>query len=254
VRRLRSLIRDPRVRRAEGVFVIEGPRLLGEALDRGTELEACYLAPRAERGFGPLVERLHTAGVRMESLKEGVLERIGDTVTPQPILAVARKPPAELEDLAGALPVVVAVEVQDPGNAGTIVRSAGAAGCAGVVFCGNSVDPFAPKVVRSTAGAILGVPIVEADDPVKVLDALGAQGRRRLSTVATGGEPYDRADLASPVALVVGNEARGLPPSVDRVVDAAVSIPLEAAAESLNVAMAATVLLFEASRQRRARP
>ncbi len=254
VRRLRSLIRDPRARRAEGSFVIEGPRLLGVALDRGTDLESFYLAPGAERGFGPLVERLQAAGVPAETLKEGVLERIGDTVTPQPILAVARIPDASIAGLAGPLPVVVAVEVRDPGNAGTIVRSAQASGAAGVVFCGNSVDPFAPKVVRSTAGAILGVPIVEADDPVNVLDALGAQGRRRLGAVPAGGASVDDVDLAGPVALVVGNETRGLPPELGLHLDGGVSIPTEPDAESLNVAMAATVLLFEAARQRRARP
>jgi TrmH family RNA methyltransferase len=253
VKRLRALIREPKARRAEGVFVIEGPRLLDAALDHGTPLESFYLAPGAERGFAPLVARLRAAGVPDEGLKEGVLERIGDTVTPQPVLAVARIPRSSLDDLAPDRPVVVAVGVQDPGNAGTIVRSAEAAGAAGVLFGGNSVDPFAPKVVRSTAGAIFGIPIVEADDPVNVLDALGARGRRRLGTVATGGIPVDEVDLTGPVALVVGNEAHGLPDAVTAALDATVSIPIEPAAESLNVAMAATVLLFEAARQRRVR-
>ena len=254
VKRLRALIRDPKARRADGVFVIEGPRLLDAALDHDAELESFYLAPGAERAFAPLVARLRAAGAPDAALKEGVLERIGDTVTPQPILAVARTPVVSLDDFARDRPVVVGVEVRDPGNAGTIIRSAEAAGAAGVVFCGNSVDPFAPKVVRSTAGAIFGIPIVEADDPVNVLDALGAQGRRRLGTVATGGTAIDAVDLAGPVTLVVGNEAHGLPDSVVPALDATVTIPIEPAAESLNVAMAATVLLFEAARQRRTRP
>jgi TrmH family RNA methyltransferase len=259
VKRLRALIRDPKARRAEGVFVIEGPRLLDAALEHHVSLESFYLAPGAERGFAPLAARLRASGAPEEGLKEGVLERIGDTVTPQPILAVARIPIASLDDLsasdaARARPVVVAVDVQDPGNAGTIVRSAEAAGAAGVVFSGNSVDPFAPKVVRSTAGAIFGIPIVEADDPVNVLDALGARGRRRLGTVAAGGAPIDDVDLTGPVALVVGNEAHGLPDAVLPALDATVTIPIELAAESLNVAMATTVLLFEAARQRREQP
>jgi TrmH family RNA methyltransferase len=254
VKRLRALIRDPKARRAEGVFVIEGPKLLDAALEHGAAFESFSLAPGAERAFAPLIGRLRAAGVPDDGLKEGVLERIGDTVTPQPVLAVVHIPAASIGDFARDRPVVVAVEVRDPGNAGTIVRSAEAAGAAGVVFCGNSVDPFAPKVVRSTAGAIFGIPIVEADDPVNVLDALGAQGRYRLGTVAAGGTTIDAVDLGTSVALVVGNEAHGLPDSVTPALDDTVTIPIAPGAESLNVAMAATVLLFEAARQRRARP
>ena len=208
--------------------------------------------------FAPLVARLRAAGAPDEGLKEGVLERIGDTVTPQPVLAVARIPVTSLGDLSrarrrGSVRSSSRSTCRTRATSGTIVRSAGAAGAAGVVFCGNSVDPFAPKVVRSTAGAIFGIPIVEADDPVNVLDALGARGRRRLGTVATGGRPIDDIDLTVPVALVVGNEAHGLPDAVAPALDATVTIPIEPAAESLNVAMATTVLLFEAARQRRGR-
>lgn len=252
-KRLRALIRDPRARRAEGAFVIEGPRLLEAAIDANAEIESFYLAPGADRAFSSLVARLYDTGATADTLKEGVLERIGDTVTPQPILAVARITRTSIDQLRADRPVVVAVELRDPGNAGTIIRSAEAAGAAGVVFCGNSVDPFAPKVVRSTAGAIFGIPIVEADDPVNVLDALGAQGRRRLGTVASGGPSVDGADLSGSVALVVGNEAHGLPADLTPALDGTVTIPIEPAAESLNVAMAATVLLFEAARQRRTR-
>lgn len=227
--------------------------MLEAAIDSHTELESFYLAPGADRAFSPLVARLHDTGAADEALKEGVLERIGDTVTPQPILAVARIKRVTLEELTNDRPVVVAVELRDPGNAGTIIRSAEAAGAAGVVFCGNSVDPYAPKVVRSTAGAIFRIPIVEADDPVNVLDALGAHGRRRLGSVVSGGTSIDATDLSGPVALVVGNEARGLPTELASVLDETVTIPIETTAESLNVAMAATTLLFEAARQRRAR-
>jgi TrmH family RNA methyltransferase len=140
------------------------------------------------------------------------------------------------------------VDVNDPGNLGTIIRSAEAAGADGVVVCGNSVDVQNPKVVRSSAGAIFGVPVMEADDPMEALTALRAQDRRCLATVPSGGTSYDEVDLATSCALVVGNEARGLGPLP---VDGQVSIPMMSASESLNVAMAATVLLFEAARQRR---
>ena len=228
--------------------------MLEAALDRGAELECAYVGPGADRAFAPLVDRLRALDVPIEVLKEGVLERIGDTVTPQPVLAVASMALADLDDLGAHGPVLVAVTVRDPGNAGTLLRSAEAAGMAGVVFCGNSVDPYAPKVVRSSGGAVFGIPVVEEDDPVKVLDALGRQGRRRLAAVATGGEHLERVDLTGSVAIVVGNEAAGLPPDLASHLDGNVTIPVDPPAESLNVGMAGTVLAFEAARQRRAAP
>lgn len=251
VRRLRELARDRRSRAAQGAFILEGPRVVAGALDRGAVLEAAYLAPGADRAFRPLCERLVAAGVRVEVLKEGVLERIGTAVTPQPVLAVAALRTTELERIGPADGLVlVAVGVSDPGNAGAMLRSAEAAGVAGVVFCGDSVDAHNPKTVRASAGAIFGVPVVEADDAVDVLDAVGAQGRRRVGAVAKGGEPYGLLDLTGRVALVVGNEAHGLPAGVTGRLDARVTIPMAASAESLNVAMAATVLCFESRRQR----
>lgn len=252
VRRLRDLIRDPRVRRDQGAFVVEGPRIVEAALDRGATFESAYVGPGADRAFRSLTDRLRTLGIPVDELKEGVLERIGDTVTPQPVLAVTAMTRVGLDALGRDGLVMVAVTVRDPGNAGTVLRSAEAAGCAGVVFCGNSVDPHAPKVVRSSGGAVFGIPVVEADDPVKVLDALGRHGRRRLAAAASGGEAFDRVDLTGPVAIVLGNETEGLPTQLDPHLDARVTIPIEPPAESLNVGMAGTVLAFEAVRQRRA--
>jgi TrmH family RNA methyltransferase len=248
---LRALLRDRKARAAEGAFVLEGPRVVAGALDRGVHLEAAYLGPGATRAFGPLVERLHEARTPVTELREGVLEKLGSTRTPQPVLAVARYETSTLEALTPRGVALVAVGVSDPGNLGTIVRSAEAAGVDGVVTCGNSVDVHNPKVVRSSAGAIFGVAVAEADDPVEVLEALAAQGRRRLGTGPTGGQPYDEADLASPCAVVLGNEARGLVPGALAGLDGFLTIPMAAGAESLNVAMAATVLCFEAQRQRR---
>src|SRR5439155_729885 len=136
------------------------------------------LGPGADRAFAPLVARLRDLDIPIDELKDGVLERIGDTVTPQPVLAVAAMPGTDLDDVRADGLVLVAVTVRDPGNAGTLLRSGEAAGAAGVLFCGNSVDPHAPKVVRSSGGAVVGIPVVEADDPAKVLDALAELERR----------------------------------------------------------------------------
>jgi RNA methyltransferase, TrmH family len=249
------LVRDARARREQGAFVLEGPRAVAAALDRGAVLETVYLAPGADRAFAPLLERIAAAGIRTEHLKEGVLERISATVTPQPVLAVASQIIQPLDALADDGMLLVLVSVQDPGNAGTLIRSAEASGGAGVVCCGNSVDPHSPKVVRSSAGAIFGLAIAEGDDPVEVLAALGAGGRRRIGTAATGGDAPDQIDLTGPIALVLGNEAQGLPADLSDHLDATVTIPVSGpAVDSLNVAMAGTVLCFEAARQRRIGP
>jgi RNA methyltransferase, TrmH family len=193
--------------------------------------------------------------VRIAELKEGVLERVTDAVTPQPVLAVARREDRSLDQLPSDGLVLVLVSVQDPGNAGTLIRSAEASGASGVVCCGNSVDPHGPKVVRSSAGAIFGLAIAEGDDPVEVLGALRAGGRRCIGTTASGGAAPDQVDLTGPVALVLGNEARGLPSELAGHLDAELTIPLSGpSADSLNVAMAGTVLCFEAARQRRSQP
>jgi RNA methyltransferase, TrmH family len=251
---LRALVRDPRARREEGAFVLEGPRVVASALDRGAALDTVYLAPGAEPAFVPLLERVRAAEVRVTELKDGVVDRVVSTVNPQPIVAVAPVVGCTLDALATTGFVLVLASIQDPGNAGTLLRSAEASGGSGVVFCGNSVDAYNPKVVRSSAGAIFGTPLVEGDDPVRVLEALGASGRRRLGTTVSGGAAPDTVDLTQPLAFVLGNEAHGLDPALADRLDATVTIPLAGpAVESLNVAMAGTVLCFEAARQRRVR-
>jgi TrmH family RNA methyltransferase len=252
VKRLRALLRDRDARARELAFVLEGPRVVEGAMERGVALEGLYLGPGADRAFAPLVGRALAAGTPVAELREGVLEKIGLTRTPQPVLGVAAtiRRPFAAPDAAGVL--VVGVGIADPGNLGTILRSAEASGAVGVVLCDNSVDPENPKVVRSSAGAVFGVPVMEADSVVEVLDALGTAGWRRLGASAHDGEVFEAVDFTGACALVVGNEAHGLPSEVVARLDGRVTIPMAATAESLNVAMATSVLLFEAARQRRA--
>ncbi len=253
VRRLRALLRDRAARRDDGAFVLEGPRVVAGALDRGAALETIYLGPGAAKAFAPLVARAVAGGADVAELRDGVLEKVGTTRTPQPVFAVARRRHRPIADLAAAGHLVVTVDISDPGNLGTIIRSAEASGADGVVVTGaNSVDLHHPKVVRSTAGAIFGVDVAEEDDAMSALDAVALPGRRRLAARAIDAEPYDETDLAHSCALVLGNEARGIPPELHDHLDGGVCVPMTGAAESLNVAMAATVLCFEAARQRRA--
>ncbi|MGZ6976734.1 MAG: TrmH family RNA methyltransferase [Acidimicrobiia bacterium] len=256
VRRLRTLLRDPSARAAEAAFVLEGPRIVADALRRGAVFDAIFLGPNARAAFRELVEVLSAAEVPIFDLKEGVLEKLGSTRTPQPVLAVATIPPRPtIAALTGEGPVLVAVGIADPGNLGTLLRSAEASGCAGVVCCGESVDVYNPKVVRASAGAVFGIPIVAArpggvaNNPVDVLRELREAGRKCFGATA-GGAPASEVDLTVPVALVLGNEAHGLSAAVLAEVDGLISVPMSGSAESLNVAMAGTVLAFEAARQR----
>jgi TrmH family RNA methyltransferase len=256
-------------RKDEGRFVIEGANLLEEALRAHAQIEAVYVdgewAPGApaggERSGQPerltrLLEVSLERGARVFELEPGVLARVAGTVTPQPVMAVVQAQVHHMESLRAKSPrlVVVCVDVRDPGNAGGVVRSAWAAGAEGVVCCEGTVDLWNPKAVRASAGAVLHVPIVEGGAAMDVLDEIGQWGLRRLGTVSRGGEDYATCDLGSPVALVLGNEAGGLPlAQLGEHLDGLVSIPMAAGAESLNVGMAAAVLCFEAARQRRCR-
>jgi TrmH family RNA methyltransferase len=172
-------------------------------------------------------------------------------VTPQPVVAVVPYVDLPLASLRGASMLVVAVDIRDPGNAGTILRSAEAAGAGGVVCCGGSVDVFNPKTVRASAGSLFHVPVVAGGSPVDVLQEVATWGVERLATVADGGRDYADVDLTRPLAFVLGNEAHGLPADLASEIDATVTIPMLGRTESLNVGMAAAVLCFEAARQRR---
>ncbi|HUF33136.1 MAG TPA: RNA methyltransferase [Acidimicrobiales bacterium] len=250
VDRLRRLTRRRSVRASERVFVLEGAKLLSEALDAGAALEAVFVAPGAT-GVDDVVQRAFDAGARVHHLEPGVLERVGGTVTPQPVVALAPFCDVALTSVSEATLVVVCVDVRDPGNAGTVLRSAEAAGAGAVVFCDGSVDVFNPKTVRASAGSLFHVPVVNGGEPAAVLGHLATAGLRRVGTVARGGTAYDEADLTTPVALVLGNEAHGLPEGLSASLDEAVTIPMAGRAESLNVGMAAAIVCFEALRQRR---
>ena len=251
LQRLRRLSRRRSARTDEGAFVLDGPTLLREALAAGVAVEEVVAEPGCPE---PLLSESAGSGATVHRAAEGALARAVDTVTPHGVAAVARwrdLPAADALAGAGAVALVL-VGVSDPGNAGTLVRSAEAAGAGAVVFCDGSVDPYGPKCVRSSAGSVLRVALSRAASGADAIAACAAQGRRTVATVVRAGRSYDTVDLGGPVAIVLGNEAHGLPPDLAAAVDEAITIPMDGRAESLNVAMAGTILCFEALRQRRA--
>jgi RNA methyltransferase, TrmH family len=259
VQRLRRLAERRSSRWEERAFVVEGPKLLAAAMDAGAEVQAVYLdAAESAESHRSLAERGAASGAKVYQLRAGVLARVCDTVTPQPVAAIVSMVERPLSDLNptgtdGDLLAVFCVEMQDPGNAGTVLRSAAASGAGGAIFSAKSVDVYNPKVVRASAGALFQIPVVTAEVASEtVLDELGRFGMRRLGTIPQGGCDYADMDLTGRTALVLGNESRGLTPALAPQLDGYVSIPMSGGAESLNVAVTASILFFEAARQRRA--
>lgn len=257
IQRLRRLIGRRSSREDEHVCVIEGAKVLNEALDAGCRVESMFMV---EGWTDPVVERTLALGIPVFELAPGVLEKIADTVTPQPLLAIASSPVLgvdDLEKLVGPpmgpdLLVIVGVDLRDPGNVGTLIRSAEASGASALVLCDGCVEATSPKTLRSSAGAVFHLPIVQGGQPEHVLRVLGAAGIRRLAT-AVHGEAIDyrsEGTLSGRVAVVLGNEANGLEGSMVDGFDGWITIPMTGRTESLNVGVTGSILAFEAARQR----
>jgi RNA methyltransferase, TrmH family len=227
-------------------------KLLDCALDAGAAVESVYVAAGAlaTPAVRDSVDRAVNAGARGFELDPGVLEKVADTVTPQPVLAVVRTPEATIEDLADADLVVVCDDVRDPGNAGALIRSADASGAGGIVCCEGTVDPFNPKTVRASAGSVLHLPVVTGLGAEEALDWLASHGFGLRGAVSAGGIPHTDVDWSRPAAIILGNEATGLSDSLRSRLDELVTVMMPGRAESLNVAIAGAVVFFEALRQR----
>lgn len=233
--------------------MVEGAELLSVALSAGVDVEAVYVAPEGATSpsVAEVTDRVLADGGRVFDLAPGVMERVASTVTPQPLLAVVSYRPSPWASLEGASLVVVCVDVRDPGNLGTVIRTADAAGVDAVVCCDGTVDPTNPKTVRSTAGSLFHVPVIAGGTASAAVAELAARGFATVATVVRGGTDYAAFDWTGPVALVLGNEATGLPDDLVGTLDAGITIPMAGRAESLNVGVSAAILCFEALRQRR---
>jgi TrmH family RNA methyltransferase len=274
VRRLAG--RSARVR--AGRFVVEGPQAVREAV-AGPGVLALYVTPDAAARHRDLLAAARARGTAPVPVTGAVMAAMTDTVTPQGLLGLCRLVDVPLPDVVGRRPRLVAVlaHVRDPGNAGTLIRAADAAGADGVVLTDASVDVHNPKCVRATAGSLFHLPVVTGVPLTDAVDALHAAGltvyaadgagevdlddlldaaeARRLAAVRPDGPrgPAAPAGLAGPVAWVFGNEAWGLAETDRALADAVVRVPVHGAAESLNLATAATVCLYASARAHRAR-
>ncbi|MGG1519292.1 RNA methyltransferase [Paenibacillus oryzisoli] len=241
---------ERRGRDKQGKYLIEGYHLLEEALKAGAAVETILFL--AEKGLpGELASLEGAAAVEWIGVSSAVLAKCSDAQTPQGVLAIVAKPAVGADTLlAGAHDLVVVLDgVQDPGNLGTIIRSADAVGANAVVLGSGTVDLYNPKTIRSTMGSLYHLPIVEAD-LADLLPRARERGVQLVTTSLQAQRSCYETDLREPAWLILGNEAKGVSPGVAALSDVQVIIPMQGQAESLNVAMAATVLLFEAMRQR----
>ena len=257
-------IRSPRVKSARQLakralrqrarlFLAEGPQAAGEALAAGDVVTQLFVTAATQPRHTELIELAAGQGADVHLVSGEVMTELAQTITPQGVLAVCRFVDVPLADVrAGSRLVVVLASVRDPGNAGTVLRTADAAGAGGVIFAGSSVDPYNSKCVRASAGSLFHLPVVTGipvDEAVRVLRDRGLQ-----VLAADGGATTTLDDLQSagqlgrPTAWLLGNEAWGLPADVLDLADEAIAVPIYGQAESLNLAAAAAVCLYASAR------
>jgi RNA methyltransferase, TrmH family len=251
VRAARKLARPSARTRADGRFLLEGPEGIRAALEAGHRPDSLLATERAAARHAGLVNLARQRGAQVTLVAEPVLAALAATTTPQGLVAVL---PSVLRPLEALPPsprlVCVLAEVRDPGNAGTVLRAADAFGADAVVTTRGSVDLQSPKAARATAGSLFHLPVVAGAPWPALRAALRQRGLRLVGADAHAAATVDQAPLADPVALVLGNEAHGLPAEVAADLDLLVRVPLAGRAESLNLAADAAVLLYEATRDR----
>ena len=260
-------IRSPRVKAARQLakralrqqarqFLAEGPQAVGEALAAGGVVTQLFVTAAAQARYADLAGLAAGQGADVHAVSGEVMTELAQTITPQGVLAVCRFVDVRLDQLSAGSPglalAVVLANVRDPGNAGTVLRTADAAGAAGVVFAGSSVDPYNSKCVRASAGSLFHLPVVTGPPVADAVRALRDRGLRVLAADGGAGTTLDDLQsagrLSQPTAWLFGNEAWGLPSDVLHLADDAVAVPIYGRAESLNLAAAAAVCLYASAR------
>ncbi len=245
-------------RQRERAFLAEGPQAVAEAFHCGAQVTDLFVTVPARTRHGDLVAAIAAAGIPVHVVSGEVMDELAQTVTPQGLLAVCGFVDVPLAEVARAAPALVALlaNVRDPGNAGTVLRTADAAGAHAVVFADASVDPYNGKCVRASAGSLFHLPVVAGTRLEEAVVTLREAGLRIVAADGRAGRSLDdpgvRARLAGPTAWMFGNEAWGLPPELVALADEPVAVPIYGRAESLNLAAAAAVCLYASARAQQA--
>lgn len=248
VKRLLQLQKKSKARNEEKVFLVEGLRMFMEVPEE--RVEKVYIS---ETLYNKKKQELKLEKFSVEVLSDSVFQHVSDTKTPQGILCVVNQKEYDLETVLNIENphFMVLDNLQDPGNLGTIVRTAEAAGVDAVFVSKESVDIYNPKTIRSTMGSIYRMPVIYIEDLLELLDIFKQKGIKSYAAHLEGKNSYDKEDYQSGTAILIGNEGNGLRKEISNSADIWVRIPMEGKVESLNAAIAASVLMFEVYRQRR---
>ena len=244
-------------RQRERAFLAEGPQAVAEALSCGAQVTDLFVTVPARSRHADLISTAEGASVPVHVVSGEVMEELAQTVTPQGLLAVCGFVDVPLSAITQPAPALVALlaNVRDPGNAGTVLRTADAAGAQAVVFADASVDPYNGKCVRASAGSLFHLPVVAGARLEDAVAAMRAAGLRIVAADGRAGRSLDDPDvqerLGEPTAWMFGNEAWGLPPDLVALADEPVAVPIYGKAESLNLAAAAAVCLYASVRAQR---
>lgn len=239
------LNRKAKARREQGIFVVEGGKMFQEAPREW--IRKVYLSESFEKAH-----EIPMDGIEYEVVDDRVFSSVCDTATPQGILTLVQIPSYQEEEvLGGETPFLIVLEdLQDPGNVGTILRTAEGAGVTGIIVSRRTADLFQPKTIRATMGSIYRMPFLETEDPVGFLSRLSEKGIRTYAAHLGGTQSYRVQDYTGPCALLIGNEGNGLTAAMAEQADVLVRIPMEGNVESLNAAIASAVLMYEVHGQR----
>lgn len=248
VKEIIQLQKKSRARNQAGVFIVEGIRMAKEVPTE--QVVQWYVT---EEFYKKHREDLPQGMEKPEFVSPAVFTAMSDTQTPQGVLVVVRQNSYSEEELLKAenAHLLVLDNLQDPGNLGTIFRTAEAAGVTGIIMSRDCVDIYNPKTIRSTMGAVFRMPFVYSEDIISTIERLKMQRIRVYAAHLDGKNAYDREDYRGKTAFLIGNEGNGLRREVADCADTWIRIPMEGQAESLNAAVAASILMFEVSRQRR---
>jgi RNA methyltransferase, TrmH family len=235
-------------RRRTARFLAEGPNLVEAALRRDLVIEV-FVTEAALSRFGTML-----GDATIHVVTDRAAKALSDTVTPVGLVAVCEVPSTSLDDVLADGPrlIAVAAEISEPGNAGTLIRIADAMGADAVVLAGHSVDPYNGKCLRASAGSIFAIPVVSETDAGHAVSALADAGLHVLATTVDGETSLDDADLSGPIAWLFGPESRGLPAELASMASQRIRIPMHGGAESLNVAAAAAICLYQSAKAHRA--
>lgn len=249
IKQITALLKKSKERKEQKAFVVEGRKMFEEIAENRERVIKAYFS---ESYWKENYEGKRQPEVLYELVADSVFDSMAETVTPQGVLAIVRMPEYRLSDMVAEAGTLVLLEnLRDPGNLGTILRTAEAAGVSGVILSKESVDVYNPKVIRSTMGAVYRVPFLYADDFMGLLHELKEENVRLLAAHLKGTKTFDKADYSGKVGILIGNEANGLSEEAANLAQEKVLIPMAGNVESLNAAVAAALLMYEAFRNQK---